>query len=338
MANLLSPTKVKNVFPDVDLSGLPTSNPSGGKSWIHSTGALTVGNATIASTAASNTFTASQIIRVNNAYLALQDNAGTNYFTLHGTRSNILEHRNGASAQSYEIYNTYTNASNYERLVWKYTNSQWHLTTEKAGTGSSRNIAIASDSGFLIVKKTDNTYGTLNTGAANTNSFSLYTDTTVTIPVGSVVGDVAGNMNFQNNHTTGGINFTIPNGSSFGNIQFNTRGVYRMLIHYAGRIKFGINPSITHFAHVHFDNIADYDNLLMTGFSGQTSPFLRCKDSGGTDRFKLGVNGSLVWNPPSSITLSVNGDMTIEATSNTQATIKYRGSDGVTRTNVLTLS
>jgi hypothetical protein len=43
-------------------------------------------------------------------------------------------------------------------------------------------------------------------------------------------------------------------------------------------------------------------------------------------------------NPSASITLTTNNTLTFEATSNTSLTIKYRGSDGVTRANVLTLS
>ncbi len=50
------------------------------------------------------------------------------------------------------------------------------------------------------------------------------------------------------------------------------------------------------------------------------------------------LNRNLIIKPSSSITLATNGQLTLEATSNTSCTIKYRGSDGTTRTNVLTLS
>lgn len=48
--------------------------------------------------------------------------------------------------------------------------------------------------------------------------------------------------------------------------------------------------------------------------------------------------GQLFWAPGSSATPSVNGQLTIEATSNTQLTLKLKGSDGTVRTGTITLS
>jgi hypothetical protein len=42
--------------------------------------------------------------------------------------------------------------------------------------------------------------------------------------------------------------------------------------------------------------------------------------------------------PASSVTLATNGDLAFEATSNTTLTIRYRGSDGTTRSAALTLA
>lgn len=47
---------------------------------------------------------------------------------------------------------------------------------------------------------------------------------------------------------------------------------------------------------------------------------------------------SVLFNPPSSITPGVNGELVIEATSNTSITIKLKGSDGIVRSVSLTLS
>lgn len=52
----------------------------------------------------------------------------------------------------------------------------------------------------------------------------------------------------------------------------------------------------------------------------------------------LKANGNFRCSPASSVSLAVNGELSFEATSNTSITVKYRGSDGVTRTNVLTMS
>lgn len=58
---------------------------------------------------------------------------------------------------------------------------------------------------------------------------------------------------------------------------------------------------------------------------------------GGGLRFRVNANG-LINYPQASATPSNNGEMLFEATSNTELTVKYKGSDGTVRTNVLTLS
>jgi len=50
------------------------------------------------------------------------------------------------------------------------------------------------------------------------------------------------------------------------------------------------------------------------------------------------LGDSLTWRPPASIAPAANGDLTVEATSNTTLTFKLKGSDGVVRTGTLTLS
>lgn len=47
--------------------------------------------------------------------------------------------------------------------------------------------------------------------------------------------------------------------------------------------------------------------------------------------------GPWTWRPAASVALAANGDLSFEATSDTALTVKYRGSDGVTRSAVLAL-
>jgi hypothetical protein len=56
--------------------------------------------------------------------------------------ANILAQRNGVNAQAKRVYNTYTDASNYERGVFDFKTTANVLTigTEKLGTGATRNI------------------------------------------------------------------------------------------------------------------------------------------------------------------------------------------------------
>lgn len=57
-----------------------------------------------------------------------------------------LAQRNGTNAQTLRVYNTYTDASNYERAVldWGTTANLLTFGTQKAGTGSARSIAFVT--------------------------------------------------------------------------------------------------------------------------------------------------------------------------------------------------
>lgn len=54
--------------------------------------------------------------------------------------------------------------------------------------------------------------------------------------------------------------------------------------------------------------------------------------------FTVGNTGFVQQTPRASASLTVNGQLEFEATSNTSLTVRYRGSDGVTRSAVLTLA
>jgi hypothetical protein len=53
-----------------------------------------------------------------------------------------LAQRNGTNAQTSRIYNTYTDASNYERFAISWNANTLELNTEAAGTGTKRNIVL----------------------------------------------------------------------------------------------------------------------------------------------------------------------------------------------------
>lgn len=61
---------------------------------------------------------------------------------------NIFAQRNGANAQKYSVYNSRTDTSNYERggIDWRATANTMRISSEAAGTGTVRIIAI---DGFL---------------------------------------------------------------------------------------------------------------------------------------------------------------------------------------------
>ena len=56
--------------------------------------------------------------------------------------SNLLEQRNGTNAQSNRIYNTFTDASNYEALSLRWASNVAELAVIAAGTGVDRNMYV----------------------------------------------------------------------------------------------------------------------------------------------------------------------------------------------------
>jgi hypothetical protein len=59
--------------------------------------------------------------------------------------ANVLGQRNGVNAQSYYAYNTFTDASNYERGAFDWTTNANALTigTQKLGTGTARHVTLS---------------------------------------------------------------------------------------------------------------------------------------------------------------------------------------------------
>jgi hypothetical protein len=87
--------------------------------------------------------------------------------------ANTLALRNSTNAQTFRFYNTYTDASNYERGTMSWSSNVLTVGTEKSGTGSTRAMQfrvggtdIAKfDTGGNLVWNTDNTYDVGASGA-----------------------------------------------------------------------------------------------------------------------------------------------------------------------------
>jgi hypothetical protein len=58
--------------------------------------------------------------------------------------ANIIAQRNGTNAQTFRVYNTYTDSSNYETAVidWSTSSNVLSIGTKAVGTGTLRNIAL----------------------------------------------------------------------------------------------------------------------------------------------------------------------------------------------------
>lgn len=64
--------------------------------------------------------------------------------TLARDAANTLAQRNGANAQTLRIYNTHTDASNYERLNLGWVSNEFQFINANAGTGTIRSMAFVS--------------------------------------------------------------------------------------------------------------------------------------------------------------------------------------------------
>lgn len=61
--------------------------------------------------------------------------------------ANELALRNSTTPQTFRIYSTYTNSSNYERLSCNYAGGLFSILVEKAGTGGNRSLQIGTGAG-----------------------------------------------------------------------------------------------------------------------------------------------------------------------------------------------
>lgn len=69
--------------------------------------------------------------------------------------ANTLAQRNGTAAQAFNIYNTYTDASNYERGFVRWSSNVLRIGTEAAGTGTARNTEIVAGAFTTTISATD---------------------------------------------------------------------------------------------------------------------------------------------------------------------------------------
>ena len=121
----------------------------------------------------------------NNGYLGWASSGsslGTIDTKLYRDAANTLALRNGTAAQKFSVYNTYTDASNYERGVfdWAGTANTLRIGTEAAGTGTVRNIQLVAGSNSVTMTPGASNLLTLNGG--------LTTGGAVTLPATQYVG------------------------------------------------------------------------------------------------------------------------------------------------------
>lgn len=78
-------------------------------------------------------------------------NAGAPDVYLYRDAPNTAARRNGTIAQTNRIYNTYTDASNYELATHEWNGNRYYVRTQNAGTGSARGLTVGSADGTVKI-------------------------------------------------------------------------------------------------------------------------------------------------------------------------------------------
>ena len=179
--------------PSLAFASAPTTGWFNGGSgvWSLSNGA---GSATINLDGVNGDINASASIRAksNTAYISL---GGSSDVKLNWDAANTLALRNGTTGQKFNIYQSYTDASNYERLQIQLSSNLAQILTASSGTGAALGMRIGTvDSGTLslyqanaarwvvasgghFITGADNTYDIGASGA--TRPRNIYAGTTI---------------------------------------------------------------------------------------------------------------------------------------------------------------
>jgi len=102
---------------------------------------------------------------------------------LYRDAANTLALRNGTNAQLFRIYNTFTDASNYERGFMRWNSNRLEIGTEFGGTGVARSLAIQLGTSTTPLVFTANGSSGVDITAVRSMSFGSGT----TIGPGSVI-------------------------------------------------------------------------------------------------------------------------------------------------------
>jgi hypothetical protein len=93
--------------------------------------------------------------------------------------TNLVEVRNSTNAQAFRVYNTFTDASNYERGFVRFNSNVFEIRSEAAGTGTARMVRIQAGSSAGIELETNGrTTLTGNNGVSFANNALFFASNT----------------------------------------------------------------------------------------------------------------------------------------------------------------
>ncbi len=114
--------------------------------------------------------------------------SGSIYSALRTAVSGVIEQRNGVNAQTLRVYNTFTDASNFERGALQWQSNELQLRVDGAGTGQNRPLQIVVGNQVVAYfNSAGNRSVALGAGAvaANATSGFVYVPTCAGLPTGT---------------------------------------------------------------------------------------------------------------------------------------------------------
>ena len=142
----------------------PTGNIffSNGIIFVPSTFRISLGPSDVSGSGSTQRFWVTSTSVVVRTALGIHQSNGDGAFEVaaYSGGANIWEQRNSTNAQTFRLYRTYTDASNYERLGLLTTNTtRYTITSENAGTGSARSLEVSFYTAASDPTSTDITSG-----------------------------------------------------------------------------------------------------------------------------------------------------------------------------------
>jgi hypothetical protein len=196
--------------------------------------------------------------------------------------ANILAQRNGANAQRFRVYGTYTDASNFERVdigVGAWSSTTFSIVSQSIGTGTARPLVLATSGAANVI------FGTANTARWEVNSSGhivAWADNTY---------DIGASGATRPRNVYAGTGFTV-----------DAAGDYRM----ASRFIIGSTGDGT----IRLTNIAGTDfNRLQ--FGGTTGSFPALKRSGNELQLRLADDSGFTHFVARSLKIGASGNIQI---------------------------
>ena len=179
--------------------------------------------------AGTNRFQVAQAFTSAQGAYALGANSASPDVFINREAADVLSQYRSTNPQTFRVYNTFTDASNYERGIFSWSTNQLQIGTESAGTGAARDLYLVSGSGNIRIGRSGGNANliffndnTADIGASGANRpRTIYVGSNIVLPTGggsSVQWE--GRSRIYGGSTDGVIALSNAAFTDFGRLQF----------------------------------------------------------------------------------------------------------------------